>query len=66
MLSKDHEVELAVVKTLLSEFQPRCSEHCSEIDAVSKQKLELEHKHEQQLEELRVYYEKKFAEVEKK
>ncbi|XP_075220874.1 uncharacterized protein LOC142324100 isoform X2 [Lycorma delicatula] len=65
LLLKDHEVELAVVKTLLSEFQPLCTEHCADINALTKQKLELEAKHEQQLEELRVYYEKKFAEVEK-
>lgn len=66
LLLKDHEGELSSVSLLLDQFQPKCIEHCSDFEALSKQKAELEAKHTEQLEELRIYYEKKFTEVEKK
>lgn len=59
-------MELSQVNSLLDEFQPHCNGHCSDVEAISKLKSELEAKHAQQLEELRIYYEKKFTEAEKK
>lgn len=64
MLIKDHENELGIVNTLLAKLQKDNPVKIvtEESEAVRK---ELEHKHKKEMEELRTYYEKTCADLEK-